>query len=899
MVEMPVVLFLVASAFLGSAGFALLLRRLDTPSIKLNQMRRQGELQTEKLDGTAQRQIQAIRDATIDFEMMVRQSRRLKEEMAQDLSAYQERLAVLREDRALLESISGELSQVAGSARSVASQVDRLDAGLQRLAYAQEEIATIRGGLDDLSSIAERKSQEADLRLNDLMSRILQEAESSMRLLTDQTHASVQNLKDEYQDTSFKIEEQFKQAQVLSDRISSLNMRLDEKWNQDASRLDEKFAAQERSLLDRLSSIESGLTGIRAAAVEALQTDLSRMRRELDSFNLESISRRDEILSESRRMIDSVNERIDEFDEMHLNAEQKLARIAEQQKTQLKERLDALTKQWDDMEGKRLASVENRIKGIENEFEKIRADQVTSLEKEVHQAVEQVRSEAGEASALLRDARIMEEEHLSRIKQDILALREEFQEKTRKIDSSLLEAGRIRSRVEEFGERTRDEILASSNEIIRGMEKKAERFLEEQDEKLGRINQTIDDKISRQIVHLVDRGQFQLEELEKRTQDAIKDAQERMREQIDRARDDFRRMRDEVTREMEVVSAMRDDVLSEVEREKSRMKGISDKLDVLGRAETLAVRLDETVEILTNRLRLAEEENKKLDEYVENFEAVRNGRREMEAELRSLQLQKDRIDETQRMIAAIHEQSKEIKERYGELENSEEIADRLEERMNTLVEMQADFEKSYSEIAEKKKLLEQTIRVMENSKKQAVEARQAAEALVARVDRAEFRQNEVDKHVEGMEVRVVKLGKLEKDIEKVESRFMQMEGLMTDLEEKQKQIGSMFRKIEEIQEHGEEIKTELESTVTEADEKMERLTAFFQTVERIVEENLDRTNEAGTSREGRKSKKRAGAEAIRRESILSLHLNHKWDADLIADRLKMDAATVRAIINHA
>lgn len=898
MVEMPVVLFLVASAFLGSVAFAILLRRMDTPALKLNQMRRQGELQTEKLDETAQKQIQAIRDATIDFEMMIRQSRRLKEEMSQDLNAYQERLAVLRQDRDLLESISGELSHVAGSAKSVASQVDRLDAGLQRLAYAQEEIGTIRHGLDDLASIAERKSHEADMRLNELMGRLLQEAESNTRLLTDQTHSNVQNLRDEYQDVSYKIEEQFKQAQVLSDRVSSLNMRLDEKWNQDASRLDEKFTSQERALLDRMSSIESGLTGIRAAAVEALQTDLSRIRRDLDSFNLESISRRDEILSETRRMIDSVTERINDFDEMHLNAEQKLARISEEQKTQLKERLETLTKEWNHLEEKRLGGVEQRIKGIEAEFDRLRSDQAANLEKETHQAVEQVRAEAGEAAGLLRDARILEEEHLSRIKQDILTLREEFQERARKIDTSLLEAGRIRARVEEFGERTRDEILSSSNEIIRDMEKKAERFLDEQDEKLGRINQTIDDKISRQIVHLVDRGQFQLEELEKRTADAIKDAQERMREQIERARDDFRRMRDEVTREMEVVTAMRDDVISEVEREKSKMKGISDKLDVLGRAETLATRLDETVEILTSRLKLAEEENKKLDEYVDNFEAVRIGRRELEAELRNLQLQKDRIEETQRMIGAIHEQSREIKERYGELENSEEIADRLEERMNSLVEMQADFEKSYAEIAEKKKLLEQTIRLMENSKKQAAEAKQSAEALLSRVDRAEFRQNEVDKHVEGMEVRVVKLNKLEKDIDKVESRFMQMEGLMTDLEEKQKQIGSMFRKMEEIQTHGDDMKTELESTITEADEKMEKLTAFYQTVERLVEENMDKAVEGG-GREGRKSKKRAGAEAIRRESILSLHLNHKWDADLIADRLKMDAATVRAIINHA
>lgn len=135
----------------------------------------------------------------------------------------------------------------------------------------------------------------------------------------------------------------------------------------------------------------------------------------------------------------------------HLNAEQKLARISEQQKTLLKERLESLTKEWNHLEEKRLGSVETRIKGVEAEFEKLRSDQAANLEKETHQAIEQVRSEAGEASGLLRDARILEEEHLTRIKQEILTLREEFHERSRKIDTSLLEAGRIRARVEEFG----------------------------------------------------------------------------------------------------------------------------------------------------------------------------------------------------------------------------------------------------------------------------------------------------------------------------------------------------------------------------------------------------------------------------------------------------------------
>jgi len=274
MIEMPVVLFLVASAFLGSVAFAIFLRRMDTPSIKISQVRRQGELQTEKLDEIARSQIQAIRDATIEFELMIRQSRKLKEELKLDLEQYQEKINVLITDRDVLEGVSADLAQVAGSARTVASQVDRLDSGLQRIAFAQEEIAGIRKRLDELQGIAERKGQEAEMRLGEIMGRLIQDAETGTRMLTDQTHANVQNIKEEYQDLTYRLEEQFKQVQLVSDRISSLNLRLDEKWAQDATRLDEKFAIQERNYQERINSIENGLSGIRAAAVEALQSDV-------------------------------------------------------------------------------------------------------------------------------------------------------------------------------------------------------------------------------------------------------------------------------------------------------------------------------------------------------------------------------------------------------------------------------------------------------------------------------------------------------------------------------------------------------------------------------------------------------------------------------------------------
>ncbi|HBS03360.1 MAG TPA: hypothetical protein DEA96_00240, partial [Leptospiraceae bacterium] len=131
----------------------------------------------------------------------------------------------------------------------------------------------------------------------------------------------------------------------------------------------------------------------------------------------------------------------------------------------------------------------------------------------------------------------------------------------------------------------------------------------------------------------------------------------------------------------------------------------------------------------------------------------------------------------------------------------------------------------------------------------------------------------------------------------------------SDLEAKQSQIGSMARKIESIQSSGEVVRTELESILSEADEKMDRLGAFYQTVDRMLEE-AERVHQmeeqfelsrAESQREpatagARKSRSNSSLSDWKKEGILSLYLNHKWEPDLIAERMKLDPAVVKAVI---
>jgi len=230
------------------------------------------------------------------------------------------------------------------------------------------------------------------------------------------------------------------------------------------------------------------------------------------------------------------------------------------------------------------------------------------------------------------------------------------------------------------------------------------------------------------------------------------------------------------------------------------------------------------------------------------------------------------------------------------------MADRMEERVMHLSEYKDSFEKFFIEMSEKKKYIENAIRFIEKSKQQIKDAKDTSEKLLNKVERAEIRQIDMDQHLQAMESKTNLLNNMEDEIQKVEARFEQMEGLMKDMENRQKQIGTMNRRMEEIRADGEEMKVEMESLISESDEKMERLSAFYQLVEKMIDgkgNSPDSTeDELFDSTSKKKSAKGGSAVADwKRDGILSLYLNHKWEPDLIADRMKIDPAVVRAVIS--
>jgi hypothetical protein len=105
----------------------------------------------------------------------------------------------------------------------------------------------------------------------------------------------------------------------------------------------------------------------------------------------------------------------------------------------------------------------------------------------------------------------------------------------------------------------------------------------------------------------------------------------------------------------------------------------------------------------------------------------------------------------------------------------------------------------------------------------------------------------------------------------------------------------MSKRLSEISDKGGYIKNELESLVSEAIEKMDKLSAFYETVEKMLQEADRATKDSKEIPE----KKRQILDEWKKEGILTLYLKHKWDPELIAERLNIDISLVRAVISTA
>ncbi len=899
---------LIILSFLGSVAVALVLRYMDRSEIR--QIRRQSELHHTQLEKVADERIRAIDDATIDFEMKVRQARSAREEMESLLEENRAQIEILKEDSRIIERVQSEIQRIAAEASEVNKQVHLLEAGLERVNRTRSTIENLEKRTDDLSENLHLRGEEVRERLEEVLNQIITEARDKTREFVEKENQILRDLHGRQENISRGLDEEMHQVDLLHERVAGIQDQVEERLSLETVKLDERFNDLERRFQERIHRMESGLAQVRETAVKSMKEEIARIRSELDNFNLETIASRDEIINDTRRMATGLADQIEGFQAKFLNAENRLTKLIDDGKAGLTEQFEDLTNRYDMTFKARTEEMKRSLDEMGSTIEQLRKEKAEQIEQQLQSDYENIISGIAAAGERLRDrlsehvenlqsemsARMAgDHEDLLKTRESFIRIKEELEDRIDSLEDQIREVSRARQKIEEFSEKAKSEIVEKQTDLVEELERRASRFMEEQDQKLGRLNNTIDEKISKQLTLLVDRGQIQVEELERRTSDTIRRSIEHMERELSRARDEFAGIRAEVINETEKGRDLRDAILKELHEDQVRMRKFEEKLALVDTAETLALRLDEAVTALTSRMHEARAERTEMDAFFSKLEELKDIRQKLEKEVGYLTERRILLDEAENRFSALTDQIQELEARFATVEGADRVLERIEDRMLKFDEYRKSFEAFFRDLAERRKYFETTLNAVEKSKKEAAESASMARGFLEQLERIDLRRDTAKQEIEALEKRVAGLQHMDREFQKVEARFEQMETLLTDLEQKQDQIATMSKKIGEIAKQSDFMRGELESLLSEAGEKMDRLSAFYETVDQMLHE-ADKASGIKTEPRPAERKKAAGLEEWKKEGILSLYLNHKWEPELIAERMKIDVATVRSVI---
>lgn len=818
----------------------------------LNETRRMAEGIGDKIELFQEKYIEAdnrLRKQVEEQKRLLTENREEFEQQWSELEArqsgeLQERIASLQAE--LEEARRTRLEGLEGEAIKLVSQVDaRVREGEELIRkHAREEEHRLQQTRQELGDLRDGMTMLG----HELKAGMRAEAEHGLTLLRESRHSeeeALQRAREELDESRKQLEEQLEE--------------IDESKHSFLARLEKETQARRDEYTDQLKEVERIFEQSRerqATTEQKLSTELQETAKELlveVSEKLRAWGRSEE--DRHRSVQEAQTKLLAEMDRQS----QRLAGEHQEVLERLEKEGETIRLELQRSEKEALANMEKRTANFQEEGER---------------ALEKVRREADDARELLGEFQG--------------TLLEGLRTQGRALEQGQAE---FRKEMEALAAGAEGEMERSRDDALELLEKRAGRFLSEQDEKLGRINETIDEKISRQIANLTDKGRIKIEELEKRTVSVVQETVRRMEEELDMVRDQFRRVREDMASETEQAEQLRNETLEALDREKDRLEKFGHELRKVERAEELIVKLDETLEVLTDRLSLASDENRRMDDVVRNLETMRASRKELESELRLLESQRGRLAEAEKHFQTLEAKLAGVEDRFLDLNRAQSEADNLEERLASLQESKAALDKFFDDLGERKKFLENAVRYIEGARQQAIKAGESADTLLDQVSRAELRQEDLNKNLQALEARSQGFGKMEREIQKVESRFEQMDGLLGDLDIKQKQIAAMARRSDEMKEGADALRHELESIVSEADEKMERLSSFFQLIDQFV----DRQGELLPA-EGGRSKSGSALSDVKRNGILSLYLNHKWEPDLIAQRMRLEPAVVKAVI---
>ncbi|EMY60770.1 SpiroCoCo family coiled-coil protein [Leptospira terpstrae] len=1062
--------------FLASVAVTIGLRRLDKSNTKLSQLKRYASKLTDEIHGVALQKIQLVKDAGIDLDILVKQSRKVAEDIQSLSSESRDLFEKIRASKDYLSSLSGEMEQIQDLSTQVRREKQYMEEGLSQINTHKRELREVSEDMEslhnesismldtfqnklnlrsdeilqsvahkmvELESLLETKSEFLDNSLSKIAETAREKLLSHAEVMVGETagrldHARkemdllLESMKYAQGDLDVRLTKFEDTSSLLSDKVDKFDERLEEKYQRASGKLDEKVNLLDKKIQERFDSIFDQVTHTKDSFMKGLSQETDAIKREIEDLSLETLSKRDDIINETRRQADGINQTIIQFQEKYLEAENKLLRQADIRKQELIREIEAFSEEFHRIseELKEEASSLKKsalqeLKDFDRELDTVRSNQetviktslfelrkeleermhsdfqiqktemesdletvqsqvkdlsesITAQTKDVDEYVEELKSalresaheilETAEEKAKeseeivtekIRIANANLEQFVSKWEDELAKMRDdqnysierlqdrlkeihvegadllgEFQNQFQKAKSNLEMAAE--SKTKESISRLEDEAKLARSEvdrILKHLEESGESFFNLQEEKMDRLNETIDSKISHQLTKLLDKGNIQLGQLEEKITNHLSTVRRNLEESIKRSKDEskkqietyqrdyeksfkeiakesqdflkeslerFQDLKYEIGNGLQDLNDTKEETLSSFQSEmetlkeeiltlSSELETVKEHSDLFASAKQIADESNRAVEEISEALQALEKGRPDLDLYQSAISEFSELRKEIASELETLkeaQFQTEDIDKQVQILASnlVH-----VSETMEGFEQSLTEITSIENRVTKLTTEQSKIESFLSSLQESQDSVFHLVENLEGQKHNARELQARLDILDREIEVVEAREKELTETIRQAENRTSFLVEREAQIDSVERKFDKIEELLGDLSDRHRQILTLQKRLEDLKESSRETKDDLESLLGEADETFEKLSEFLDIVQGAMQ------SPAPT---GKSDRKVSGNPLVERKraTIQNLHDNYQWSSEAISEKLNIEKSLVDSIL---
>lgn len=723
-----------------------------------------------------------------------------------------------------------------------------------------------------------------------------------------------------------------------------------------SSQLSTRMKEIEGSVRELKSSLEEEVGALHASHSERFRSEWDSIRENVKIFDVQVSTR----MKEMDSYVKDIREALEgTAGDILAEAESKVSEIGlsiEDEFRKMDRRFEHFSRSWEEDVQSQKNHTMDAIRGLEErlgqihfkgaeyleEFSKSYAEQKDKIEEFVSKYKANFQKEGEEVREDLvsrfKDLKAEAITSVENVKVEYSAVGERFENLLRKNEKLLeMQAEKIRtsteSQLEKAGEQARV--------VLDKLKESGQDFFERQEEKIDRLNDTIDSKINRQLSALLDKGQVQLSQLEERIakhladvklhleealDSGIKESEGQMkefqnqvkyllketeesseeflktgREEFQKAQKEYRILQVDLRKDLSEIQDAKRSLFSELEEEAEKLRSSVDEISerILDAEKRSALFLDvkeiierseEFVSEMKEALEDANHTEKTYEDLDQNLVRIKKVQEDLETRI-------SQAEERSSEILSIEEKAELLKEEFERImEESSHWNDthrKLVEAGERAFEMESrflDLEDRLGRVVSVREEIKQLDQDSQGHKENSFKLAQKIREMEKEISVIEAREREVAETLKKTDDRLETLAGRKEEILSVEAKFDKIEDLMSELGERHKQISTLQQRLDDMKDGALSVKDDLEGLLSEAEDTFEKLSTFMD----VVQTNMSKSG-------GGKSGKTQGQDPLvarKKATVLNLFHNFHWQPETIAEKLGLETSLVQTIIQN-